>query len=90
MFDNTTCYRLAAKKANQIFGTKYLKANKKDVILARTDHGDVCQLFVGIKGESQRPNLKPEAHGWTVYANIYVDKETGFVKVDDYQLDEES
>lgn len=90
MFTTTDCYVLAAKKINQLFGTEYLVANRDDIILARTDLGDICEVFIGIKSDEQRPNLKPEKHGWTVYAHIFVDKETGLVKVDDYQLDEEA
>lgn len=88
MFSAIECYRKAAKKINELFGTEYLVANRDDVILARTDWGDVCEFFVGIKTIEQRPYMKAEKHGWTVWAHTYIDKETGYVKLESYQLDE--
>jgi hypothetical protein len=84
---NRECGILAADKAVELFGREYLKENKENMCLARCDFGDEFMVFFGIKTTTDTPKLKPNKKGWTVYAEIYVNKETGSIYVKDYQTE---
>lgn len=87
MLTNSECYRLAGKKIREIFGREYLLENKEKFRVSRSDRGDEYWFFVFIKSKTDTPHLMPNHKGWTVYADIRVVKETGEIKVVDYQTE---
>lgn len=87
MITNSEAFVLAAKKAKELFGAKYLKENKKHMTVATSEQNNICYLFLGIKTIHDCPNLTPNRGGWTVYAEIYVNTETGKVLTKDYQTE---
>ena len=87
MLTNSECYKLAGKKINEIFGTEYLNKNKEYIKIARSDQGNEIWFYVMIKSKDDTPKLKANDIGWTVYADIHVNKHNGNILVVDYQLE---
>lgn len=88
MLSNSECAVIAARKTQEIFGREYLLNNREHMCSALGEKIDNKYMaFLGIKTKDDCPHMQPNKQGWTVFAEVYVDKVTGEVTVADYQTE---
>ena len=75
----------AIKRISEVFGFDYVKKHKNAPI-CKSVKNNVLTLSYLFQDNVERPDLKPNYLGWTVYATVTVDMETGDVKIIDYVL----
>lgn len=77
--------QIAIREIRSIFEPDYLRANRVGSVMA---HGmvddDTYMLFVGIKDSHELPDHKASEKGWTVYADIRINANSGEVISRDY------
>lgn len=80
--------QIAIACIHDIFDVEYLAQNRIGSCMA---HGmiddDTYVLFLGIKDSKALPNHKASSKGWTVYADVRLNANTGAIKSIDYQLE---
>ncbi len=79
-------YAKAVLKLADVYGMDYMKSKVKHTPVVRHDD-DTCMIFYFLfEDGKQRPDLIPDHFGWTVYAGVSVDKNTGEAIMLDYVL----
>ncbi len=73
------------KKIAEIFGIEYVKKHK-DAPICRRREGDKLIFSCLYEDEDQRPDLKPDHLGWTVFAVVEVNLKKETVNIIDYVL----
>lgn len=68
-----------------VFGIEYVKKHK-DAPICKRREGDKLIFSCLYEDEDQRPDLRPDHLGWTVYATVEVDLKSGEVNIVDYIL----
>lgn len=85
MISEETAIIKGMRKIADVFGIDYVKEHK-DAPICRRREGDKLLFSCLYEDEDQRPDLKPDYLGWTVYATVEVDLTNGNVNVVDYIL----
>lgn len=81
MFNWETLQVKAILKLKTIYGTEYMKKKIRSVCVCRWEMEEKVRFYFCFEGEKERPDLKPNYKGWTVWATVDVDKETAEVTV---------
>ena len=77
---------IGTRRIKAIFGQSYLNANRAHAVTAYGfSSKDEYLAFVALKDKRDLPNHPASAKGWTVYAEIRIDAETGKIKREDYK-----
>ena len=81
--------KCAIRHIQSIFGLDYLKKNREGSCTAKGYWPDRAEsmFFVGIKDRTDLPNHPANSKGWTVYAEVWIDLESGKVKKQDYMME---
>ena len=73
------------RKIADVFGFDYVKAHRDSTICRSIYDGYLTMSYL-FQGSKDRPDLKPDHLGWTVYATAKVNLETGEATLTDYVL----
>lgn len=87
MLTRSECAKISSQNIRMIFGVDYLKNNKDKIVLSVGDNAERYLCFIGFKTYEDTPNIKSNYKGWTVYADFYVEKESGRIINRDYQTE---
>ncbi len=79
-------YAKAVLKLADVYGMEYMKLKVKHTPVARWDDGTCIVFYFMFEDEDERPDLQANYKGWTVYAGVSVDKNTGEATMLDYVL----
>ena len=79
--NNDTLHAKALVKLIKLYGMEYMKSKIADVWVARCDMGKRMRFSFCFETGTTRPDLKADYKGWTVWATLDVDRETGDVEV---------
>ena len=85
MIDKSNATMAALMAIGEVFGVEYLREHLKSPVCQSINNG-VFTLSYLFQDSKQRPDLTPDHLGWTVYATVDVDMETGMAKMVDYVL----
>ena len=86
MLNLDVLYAKAVLKIADVYGVEYLKRKIKHIPVAEHDDGTCMVFYFLFEDEDERPDLKPDHLGWTVYVGVSVDKNTGEATMLDYVL----
>jgi len=81
MLDYRVMQIKATLKLVPIYGKEYLKRKLPNTCVARCDMGDFMRFYFCFENEDERPDLQADYKGWTVWATLDVDGESGDVKI---------
>ena len=91
MLSNLECVDKATDKFKELFGVEYLRKNKSKISICLTvdpeEKSAEYVAFIAIKDSKDCPHMHPNEKGWTVYSELRVVRETGDVRVIDYQTE---
>ena len=80
--------KIATNAIRDIFGAEYLRNNRTGSILG---HGmvddDTFMVFIGIKDKNDLPKHMANPKGWTVYADVRINANTGDIIHKEYLLE---
>ncbi len=79
-------YAKAVLKLADVYGVEYLKRKIKHIPVAEHISKSMVYYSFCFENEDERPDLKPDHLGWTVYATVSVDMNTGEATMLDYVL----
>ena len=71
----------ATLKLIDLYGMEYMKQKIRTSWVARCQMEKFMRFYFCFENEDERPDLTPNYKGWTVWATLDVDCETGDVKV---------
>ena len=88
MLSTQECITIAGQKLIDLYGKEYMREHFfNDSVHSRGNlPGDIFQFFCAFEGSKKRPDLTPNDKGWTVYATIHVNRNTGKTEVIDCVL----
>ena len=86
MYNKDTIMAKALLKLIDVYGMDYMKSKVKHTPVARWDDGTCRVFYFMFEDEDERPDLQANYKGWTVYAEVSVDKNTGEATMLDYVL----
>lgn len=81
MLNRETLQVKATLKLIDIYGMDYMKRKIRNTCVAWCDMGNCIRFYFCFEGEDERPDLKANYKGWTVWATLDVDRESGEVDV---------
>lgn len=81
MLNRETLQLKATLKLIDLYGKDYMKQKIRTVCVAWCEMNDYMRFNFCFENESERPDLKADYKGWTVWATLDVDRESGEVKV---------
>ena len=70
----------ALLKLIKLYGIEYMQEKIDSVCVARCDMDEACRFYFCFESEKERPDLKANHKGWTVWATLDVDSD-GKVKM---------
>lgn len=80
--------KIIVDRVKEIFGEEYLRANRDKACTAYGLSGEnEYMYFIALKSKSDLPQKKASPKGWTVFADIRVDRTTGKVIKEDFQTE---
>ena len=85
MYHETEAIRIGIRKIADVFGFEYVKAHRDSAICRSINDGYLTMSYL-FQDDDDRPDLKPDYLGWTVYATVKVNMETGEATMLDYVL----
>ena len=81
MLNHDVLQAKALLKLIKLYGMEYMKQKIKTVCVAWCDMGDCVRFSFCFENATERPDLKADYKGWTVWATLDVDRESGEVDV---------
>lgn len=81
MLDYDVLQAKALLELIKLYGMEYMKKKIKTVCVARCYMDKCIRFYFCFEGEDERPDLKANHKGWTVWATLDVDRESGEVEV---------
>ena len=85
MLNETSALIKGIIKIADTFGFDYVKEHKDSPICRSVEKGILTMSYL-FQNSEQRPDLEPDHLGWTVYATVKVDMNTGKAEMVDYIL----
>ena len=85
MINEETALIRCIRLISEIFGIDYVRNHKEAPIVQCID-GDIFSMSYLFEDGKQRPDLIPDHFGWTVYATVSVNMNTGEATMLDYVL----
>ena len=81
MLDYEVLYAKALLKMIELYGMDYMKSKIKGLFVGRQEMESCFRFYYCLENDTDRPDLEADYKGWTVWATLDVDKETGDVKI---------
>ena len=81
MLDYEVLHAKALLKMIKLYGMDYMKSKIENLFVGRQELERCFRFYYCLENEDERPDLLPNYKGWTVWATLDVDKETGDVKI---------